>query len=523
MRVGTRHLAHAAVAGLGVLALIAGCTVGPSSRPPLDTFGPAEVAASSTPASSARPTGPGGNGQQRPSADWSDCTFDTSQAGSAGTPFAVDCANVLVPRIYGATDNSNFRIRMARARAEGLPADAPTLLVVDGMPAQNGSTRVAEIARALPAEITQKYAVVVPDLRGTGSSSPLRCLQSNAAQALLALPDPRTAAAQIDELAKAVTLNCSAEAESNLTRYNVTSAADDLDSLRSALGADTLNLLGTGFGATLGAVYATRYPGRVGRLVLDSPGNPLAASADAAASSAAAAEEALKAFAAQCQTFAGGCPLGPDPVGVLQNLVKSLNDSGTQTDDGQPLTGETVLLMVLQALGAEATWPDLAKALAALRDGDPNAAGTLLAGFLTDDPTGFVTAALIYSCNDTGQRLTGNALAQAATTAADKAPTFGALLIGLLGLCGSWPSPESPVSKLSATGAPPIMVLGSSGDPISSFSGVQTVSGQLASAVLVTWQSSQHGSYPASSCITSQVNAYLLSGSPPSAGTLCPP
>ena len=56
---------------------------------------------------------------------------------------------------------------------------------------------------------------------------------------------------------------------------NSTGAADDLDALRAALGArTTLTLIGQGFGATLAAVYADRYPGRVGCGGARRPGRP---------------------------------------------------------------------------------------------------------------------------------------------------------------------------------------------------------------------------------------------------------
>ena len=73
-------------------------------------------------------------------------------------------------------------------------------------------------------------------------------------------------------------------------------AADDLDALRAALGSRPLTLIGRGFGATLGAVYADRYPGRVAAAVLDAPADPLDAADARAAAIAVAAEKALDAL-----------------------------------------------------------------------------------------------------------------------------------------------------------------------------------------------------------------------------------
>ena len=53
-----------------------------------------------------------------------------------------------------------------------------------------------------------------------------------------------------------------------------TDVAADMDRIRAALGADRLNFLGFSYGTYLGQVYATLFPGRVGRMVLDSNVDP---------------------------------------------------------------------------------------------------------------------------------------------------------------------------------------------------------------------------------------------------------
>jgi hypothetical protein len=76
---------------------------------------------------------------------------------------------------------------------------------------------------------------------------------------------------------------------------------------------------------------------------------------------------------------------------------------------------------------------------------------------------------------------------------------------------------------VKAAGAAPILVAGAVDDPESPYSAVRSLAGQLESATLISWQSGQHGSYPDSPCVTSAVDAYLVSGTLPAIGTLCPP
>ena len=106
--------------------------------------------------------------------------------------------------------------------------------------------------------------------------------------------------------------------------FGTTQAADDLDSLRSALGLATLDVLGIGYGATLGAVYTDRYPGRVGRVVLDSPTDHSRPPSERAVSAATRYERAAEAFYADCGAQPA-CPLGSDPASSVADAVAALD------------------------------------------------------------------------------------------------------------------------------------------------------------------------------------------------------
>jgi hypothetical protein len=140
-----------------------------------------------------------------------------------------------------------------------------------------------------------------------------------------------------------------------------------------------------------------------------------------------------------------------------------------------------------------------------------------------DDDRHLLESNIAYTCNDAGQRLSEASLAQNAAAAKKKAPVFGAFLIGQAGLCSDWPTAVLPLGRVTGAGAPPILVAGSNADPISPYSGVQSVVSQLSSAQLISWQSGAHGTFPASSCVGNAVQSYLIDGTEPAAGLLCPP
>ncbi len=515
----------AATAALLAVLLLAGCTLGPSQRPALATFGPGQAPPPAT-ASSTPPVGPGGQGQQADPIRWQPCADIDPVDAESGLRFEVDCAAVRVQR-PGLNPFGDQTIQVARARAPGVADDAPVVVALMGEPAQNGRSRVVAVAAGLSPTVRERFSVLTLDLAGTGQSSPVDCLTGYDTGALTTLgvdPTEPAAGAALAELSRSLTFECGDLAGPELSLVNSTGATDDLDSLRSALGSPTLNLIGRGFGATLGAVYADRYPGRVGALVLDAPSNPLTDMDVRAAAVAVAAEKSLDAFASRCPSFPGGCPLGADPRATVQQAITVLDARPGAGPGAGRTNGGSVLMTLLLELGDPDGWPELATALAAAAAGNPAPVGTMLETALrAADGDGWLNAAIIYHCNDSAVRISRAQLTTAAQDARAKAPLFGPYTVGLVGICASWPAPEAALGGVKATGARPILVAGSVADPVAPYEQVRTLTGQLASARLISWQSGRHGSYPASSCVTKAVDAYLVDGTLPAVGTLCPP
>ena len=509
-------------------AVLAACSLGPSGRPELATSGPGgELPPPSSAAATTTsvPLGPGGPGREAAPISWTSCDPEIDPEAdpadpATGEPLTVDCASVQVDRETSEGVDS-LGLDVARARTAGLPADAPTLVVLQDDPGRRGRSAVAEVAAGLSPELRAGHAVVTVDLVGTGQSLAAECVAETTQSGIVALAaDPAVGQGptEVTELSRILAFDCTDLVGPGLTQANSTFAADDLDTLRAALGVPTLSLLGRGYGATLAAVYADRYPGRVGSIVLDGPLDPAATPSQRALTTGPALERSLDAFAAAC-VDAGTCPLGADPRAAVQSLVQDLDD-----DRGRDsISGGSVLLLLTDALGRPEGWPGLAEALADAVAGDLDPMTALLDDQLGGSDSAALTSdLLLYQCNDTAERLTGATLATALTQAREAAPLFGPYLIGRAALCSSWPAPEVALGAVRATGAAPIVVLGAVGDPISPYLGVQAVTAQLASATAVSWQSATHGSYPTSACVTAAVDGYLLTAVIPDRDTLCP-
>jgi pimeloyl-ACP methyl ester carboxylesterase len=471
-------------------------------------------------------TGPGGPGQRAAPIEWDACPPTVAATASDGTEFTVRCAAVTAPIIYRQPQRGSLTLQVAEARGAETPADAPPLIVTLGNPGVQSYTEIADIAASLPEPIRQHYAIVTADARGTGDSTGIDCISDSTAASILGMaadPSSDEGAAQLSAIARQLTFDCGDTVGAALTTVNSTNAADDLDTIRSALGVDTVSLLASGGSATIGAVYAHRYPGRVAALALASPADPLTTPSQHATESANAAETLFDNFAAACAGFDGGCPLGGDPRGAVQHLVSRLATSGVSSGDWV-MTGGSALAALMTFLPDEESWTGVAAAIAALDAGDARPLTRLLtADGDVEALTARITAQILFACNDSSVRMSPSDIAGAAASAAATAPLFGAYAVGAAALCSAWPAPDETLGRLSGAGGPPIVVIGSVLNPVHPYREVQAVAGQLSSAVLVSWQSGSESAYPTSICVRSAVDEYLLHGTLPDRGLLCPP
>jgi len=104
-----------------------------------------------------------------------------------------------------------------------------------------------------------------------------------------------------------------------------------------------------------------------------------------------------------------------------------------------------------------------------------------------------------------------------------KYPLFGAALAtGLLG-CSVWPAKKDPYPTGKAAGAPPILVVGTTGDPATPYAGAEALLARIQGSGLLTFDSTEHTAYSKNACIDAAVNAYLLRGTLPRDGKVCAP
>ncbi len=171
-------------------------------------------------------------------------------------------------------------------------------------------------------DVLKTHPIVAVDRRGMGMSSAIDCRDLFDRQEMLdqaqfqSGDDP---VANLGAITMTATTSCTDTIAPGDSAYDNAHAAEDIERLRSTWDVPSIALLGIGNGAQVALAYAGSHPGKVARLVLDSP-LPLGIAAEAATEQRVKGEQtALDAFASQCA--ATNCPLGPDPKGAVDALL----------------------------------------------------------------------------------------------------------------------------------------------------------------------------------------------------------
>jgi hypothetical protein len=89
--------------------------------------------------------------------------------------------------------------------------------------------------------------------------------------------------------------------------------------------------------------------------------------------------------------------------------------------------------------------------------------------------------------------------------------------------CADWPvAADRYAGPWETRTSAPVLVVGNYFDGVTAYTGAQAVNQQLANSRLLSYAGWGHTAYGRSDCITANVDAYLLDGTLPRAGTVCP-
>ncbi|WP_063843042.1 alpha/beta hydrolase [Sphaerimonospora mesophila] len=191
-----------------------------------------------------------------------------------------ECASIRVPLDYAEPYGQQITIALNRIRGT-VSRDADhlgSLLVNPGGPGGSGLGLARFVAAQLPRDVAARFDVIGFDPRGVGDSRPaISCVDP---ERYFAPPRPdNVPRGKAEEDVLVARARQYAEACGNrwswfLPYLTTENTARDMDMIRAALGEEEISYLGYSYGTYLGAVYATLFPTRVRRLVLDSVVDP---------------------------------------------------------------------------------------------------------------------------------------------------------------------------------------------------------------------------------------------------------
>ncbi|HZU93289.1 MAG TPA: alpha/beta hydrolase [Microbacterium sp.] len=443
-----------------------------------------------------------------------------------------DCTEVTAPLDWESPADGDITLAVVRHQASGTAKGS--LLTNPGGPGASGYDLIHDsLTFAVGQDLIDNFDVIGFDPRGVGRSTAVKCYDAaDMDEYLYSIPSsPRGSAeweAELLDAHKKFAEACDANSGGILPHITTINAARDMDLIRAVLGDKKLNYLGYSYGTFLGATYAELYPERVGSLVLDGAIDPAVSGLEVGTTQALGFESALRAYMQSCLD-SGDCPFSgtvDEAMADLGALLASVDATPLKNGDGRMLGADALMTGIIAALYSEDSWSYLTQALDEALQGDPSTA-FMLADFYNGRENGAYTdnsseAFRAYNCMDYPVEDDPDAEAAQKAKIDEGAPTIAPYWEGP-DSCEVWPYPPTGTrGEIHATGAAPIVVVGTTNDPATPYEWSESLAAQLDEGVLITRVGEGHTGYnKGNTCVDSAVEAYLVDGTVPEDGLRC--
>lgn len=332
------------------------------------------------------------------------------------------------------------------------PEPDPLFILVGG-PGQSAIETFPAIYSTL-FRIHEEREIVLVDQRGTGESNPLRCL------------DPADETLIDNEQAIALLKACPENLDADLRFYATDIAMQDLDSVRAALGYETINLYGVSYGTRAALVYLKSFPNRVRSMVLDAVVDPSFVLYEHAAQDG---QRALDLFFERCAADSDCSSTYPDLRAEFDSLISELDASPANVTLPHPVNAKPLELTITRTTFANIIFnslyvPELVAMLPLVihqASTEGNYAPLITQAYLADAG---IYDGMFYAvaCTEDAPLLT-----QAETEPQSADSLFGHNTQMFLEVCQAWPKGEpSPVLREPVDSDVPVLLLSGKADPI---------------------------------------------------------
>jgi len=494
---------------LGVGACSAGSTSSSQATPP---------AANAQPGGTPQATGPIVPGPS--TLHWHSCEGGLRQYG------VPDCTMLSVPLDYAKAGGRQISLAL-----DMIPATAPKsqrqgiLLVNPGGPGASGLLLAADVAQGLSPAVASQYDIVGFDPRGVGSSVPALSCDPGFFSGVRPNYIPANAAAEqvLINRAKTYATDCGRRFGWLLPHMTTQDVARDMDAIRAAFGVSKLNYYAFSYGTYLGQVYASLFPERVRRMVLDSVVDPTGVWYADNVGQDYAFQGRIEAFFAWVASNDGTYHLGRTAAQVQAAWYRARNQLLAHPVNGT--IGADAFDDTFQ-LGAYSNtfWPGQAEALSSyLNDGQ---AGDLITQYQEAASQNYNENELaVYNavqCSDVNWPRNWSFWTSDTERVYRKAPFQAWDNAWLNAPCAFWPvkGPAKPL-QIKGAGLPGILMLQGTLDAATPYAGAQNAHKLLPSARMVVVEGGgNHGQsmeQPSNDCVQRYLNSYLGTGALPGA------
>jgi pimeloyl-ACP methyl ester carboxylesterase len=353
----------------------------------------------------------------------------------------------------------------------------------------------------------ERFDVVGWDPRGVGGSAPLAC-DGDVDEAFLRLdsdPDDPAEQAALDAAAAEFAAGCGEAFGELLPHVGTDQVAFDLEAIRRSLG-QPMAYVGFSYGTFIGLRYAELFPSGARSIVLDGVVDPTDSLTDLLRAQVAAFDDVVAEA------------LG-DRADEWDRLAAEVEVEPVPTDDGRGLGPADLATGTGLAGYDEEYWEYLREGVDDALDGDGS---LLLAMADAYRDLGSYAAYQAVSCVDSENPRGSEAWAAFAAELEGVSPRLGAGFANEMLPCAFWPVPSRPViGPVRAEGSPPILVIGTTGDPATPVAQAEAVAAGLADGHLLVYDGEGHVAIGRDDCVDDVVEAYLLDGVLPADGARC--
>jgi pimeloyl-ACP methyl ester carboxylesterase len=452
--------------------------------------------------------------------EWKPCDGSTSTE--------VECGNIEVPFDYADPEQGSFVLFVKRHNAAS-PADRiGSMMVNPGGPGFGGSSLADDAQYYFSQDLIDRFDIIAWDPRGTGESTPaVDCVDTFDEYFGLDSPPetPEEKQALIDA-SQAFNDKCAENSGTILPYISTMASAQDINSLRLALGEEKVSFFGFSYGSELGTTWATMFPETVRAIVVDGAVDPNASSVQEGMNQAKGFEGQLATFLKQCSEKTT-CAFhnGGKAEAAFGQLVLDIDVTPLEVSkDRTPVTQGVLFTAVAQAMYSDYYWPQLSEALSEAQSGDGKGILQLYDDYYQrkDDGTygNELEAFLAISClDDPGATSTEEVDSHIEDFIAAAPRLGGNFAYGYS--CALWPVEQAAKVNITGKDAGPIVVVGTTGDAATPLESTRKMAQGLEQGILIVVDANQHTGYGANSCVVKAVDDYLIKLKVPANETTC--